>query len=294
MKYIRLFNSPHPFIFNAYSMVIPSIITFLMVVILAPFHFKEFELMNRIGIGFLTSITVAIVIFSSVKILQKVFPKIMAEDNWTVGKEFTLILFVVAILSILISIFLWFINPNYQSFEGLLLKTSFITLGISIFPVLVLILFEQFRYHKKQLQKVEKLNKSLHQKNTLRIKEIISEKEIDLPLLIKSEKGQIELKILPQELIYVKSEGNYLEVYYNHTNYINKQLIRNTLKNIEKILPNHIFLRCHNRFIINGYHILKVEGNARNLMLHLKNVSEPIPVSRLKAKSISEFFNEIS
>ena len=290
----KLFRQPHPFVFNAYSILIPSGITFLIIVVLAPFNFQEFELYIRIILGLITTFIVALGIFLSVRILQKLFPKIMSEDRWTVGKEFLLILFVLFILTFLISLTLWILEAEYQSMGNLFLKTTFITLGISVLPVLVLVLFEQYRYQKQQLQKAKNLNKTLRLKETNFHNETISSENLEAPLLIKSDKGQIELKLLPKELLYIKSEGNYLEVFYLHTKNIKKQLIRNTLKNIEDVLPEQVFLRCHNRFIINGHHILKVEGNARNLILHLKEVSETIPISRAKAKSITGFLERLS
>ncbi|GGE13137.1 hypothetical protein GCM10010831_13200 [Psychroflexus salis] len=287
---IDLFKKSHPFIFNTYSVLIPSIISFFIIVILAPFHFQEFDLTKRSFIGLLTAITVALAIFISVQFLKKVFPKIMLEDNWTIGKEFSLILFVLCIISFLISIMLYSSGSENYNFSNLIFETMLITLGIGIFPVLILVLFEQYQHQKKQFKKAAALNVSLQLKKDIN-------QDLDssnTSLLLKSDKGKIELQLSSLDLAYVQSDGNYVEIYYFNQGQIQKKLIRNTLKNIERILPSQIFIRCHNRFVINGNFIQKVEGNARNLNLYLKETPNKIPVSRSKVNTITEFLENLS
>lgn len=289
-----MFNRSHPFIFNVYSLVIPSGITFLIISVLAPFHFQEFNLGNRIILGLLTAFIVAFTIFFTVKFLQLLLLKFMSDDDWTVGKELFLILFVLCILSLVISLVLVFSGFEYQSVYQLIINTIFTTLAIGILPVFIMVLFEQYQHQKKQLRKAKKLNASLELKKKQSSKEMMNEEQFRNSVLIKSDKGKIELKLNFMDLIYIKSEGNYLEIYYLHNGDIQKKLIRNTLKNIESTLPSEIFIRCHNRFIVNGHFIQKIEGNARNLLLHLKETSEEIPVSRAKYKNISAFLENLT
>ena len=285
----EILKKPHPFIFNAYSVVIPSLITFIILVVLAPFQFQGLEIYYRIVYAFIISLIVALGIVVSIKGLQILFPTFISEDKWTVGKEFFLFLFVVLIIVILISIACLQLPIKYTSISALLFKTTSITLSISLLPILISILFEQYRHQKLQLEKATLLTDSLKMRNELLLK-----KETLLPpIFLKSENKDIVLQLNPEDLIYLKSDGNYVEVYYYNSNEIHKKVIRNRLKTIEHILPNDLFYRCHNRFIINGNHIIKIEGNARNLILHLKGISECIPVSRAKAKGIAAFLENL-
>ena len=285
-----MFNKSHPFIFNTYSVFIPSLISFFIIVILSPFHFQEFDFIQRVTTGSLIALIVGLSIFFTVKLLQKCFPNLMDQDQWTVGKEFSLILFVLAILSLIISMVLYFYSNDDYTFGYLILKTTLTTLGIGIFPVLILVLFEQYQHQKKQFKKAAALNASLQQKKDLNQ----AVESSNSSLVFKSGKGKIELKLDSSDLAYIQSDGNYVEIYYFNQGTIQKKLIRNTLKNIALILPTHIFIRCHNRFIVNGNFIQKVEGNARNLILHLKEIPDEIPVSRAKVKSISTFLESLS
>lgn len=289
----RIFNKPHPFIFNTSSVLIPSIITFLIISLLKPLQFQELDLQPRLIFAFIVSVVVALIILFTIKILKKIASAEIIEDKWTVGKEFLLILTVVIIIILVLSITIFTVRDNYNSILPLVLKTAIITIGISIFPIIISILFEQYRHQKLQLKKADSLTQSLQNENGKLLSTSLLSSNTEKKLLIKSENDSIELQINPSDIIYLKSEGNYMEVYYLHSNHIQKKLIRNRLKNIANILPNTFFFRCHNSFIVNGHHILKVEGNARNLELQLKDCLEKIPVSRAKAKAITTFIESL-
>lgn len=288
---LKLFNKPHPYVFNAYSALIPSIITFLIIAVFAPFQFREFELSQRLIGGFLVAIVVALSIWATIKILKTLLPKPMSPDNWTIGKEFLLILIVLIIIVLIIFAILITLSDFRPLFGPYILKVAAVTVATSFFPILISVLYKQFRYQKKQLQRAEYLTTILKPENSEDISETIE--KVDQTIIIKSEKGDIKLKLLATELAYVKSEGNYVEVYFINSNQLQKQLLRNTLKQIEMQLPSSSFFRCHNRFIININYIIKVDGNARNLTLHLKYIPETIPVSRAKANSISDYLENL-
>ena len=284
-----IFKKPHPFIFSIYSVIIPSILTFLIIVVLAPFRFQTFELGDRLLSALIIALLVALGIYLSVKLVEKSFPKAISEDQWTVGKEFLLVLLVVGIIVLLISFAFFLLQSEEVSFLVILLETASITLAISVLPVLISILYEQYRHQKEQLEKAALLTASLKAKNEA----LAKNQENEPSILIKADNNEIALQLKPKDLIYLKSDGNYVEVYFRATPQTQKKVIRNSLKAIENILPAEQFFRCHNSYIVNGNHIFRVEGNARNLSLHMIGVSEQIPVSRAKAKIIDTFLENL-
>ena len=295
MKLIpKFFNKPHPFIFNAYSIATPSIVSFVIIVVLAPFQFREVGMLDRIMAGIIISTLVALGVFLSVKGLKKLLPNKMSEDQWTVGKEFLLFLLVLCNIVFLILIAFLIFKPNKAYVLTLFLDIASTTVAISILPILVLILFEQYRHQKTQLKKATALTDSLKIHNDELLTSIVHEEaNKQQALLIKSESNDIELQLNQQDLIYVKSDGNYVDIHYFNIDKIQKKTIRNRLKRLEDSLPNEVFFRCHNSFIVNGIHIIKVQGNARNLMLHLKGIPTSIPVSRAKASILSAFLENL-
>jgi len=72
-----------------------------------------------------------------------------------------------------------------------------------------------------------------------------------------------KLVIDANELLYIKSEGHYLEFYVEGKT--KPELDRNTLTGILEILPSHLFVRIHKSYIVNIGHIKII--NSTKLML---------------------------
>ncbi len=292
-KIFKIFSKPHPFIFERYSIIIPGIATFLIIVLFAPLQFQEIDLVKRSLFAFLISLFVSSAIFISVQSLKKFFPKFTHEDTWTVGKE--IVLFLIVILVIIIGIFLAIsFYFGFASIAQNFLKTSLLTLFIGLFPIILLILFEQYKYQKKQLIEASHLTHRLSTENhKLRMKSSYKSAE-NRQLQFKAENGNIELQVTPKELLCLRSDSNYVEVFYLQDEKCAKKLIRNRLKNFEEDLPKNRFFRCHNSYIVNGEHIVKVEGNARNLELLLRGIEFKVPVSRSKVKAMTLFLESLA
>ncbi|PQJ80124.1 LytR/AlgR family response regulator transcription factor [Polaribacter porphyrae] len=78
-------------------------------------------------------------------------------------------------------------------------------------------------------------------------------------------------------LAYIKSENNYVTIFYFEEDILKEKLFRCTLTNIKKQLP--YFLKVHRSYIINPAFIISLKGNKQNARLYLKNVAFVIPVS---------------
>jgi DNA-binding LytR/AlgR family response regulator len=98
-----------------------------------------------------------------------------------------------------------------------------------------------------------------------------------------------KFSFLCPDILYIKSADNYAEIHFMDGEQLKKQLIRNTLKNIEQQLrkfPN--FIRCHRICIVNVHKIEKLVGNCNNHSLIIKGTLEQIPVSRSYFLKIKE------
>ncbi|HKK88499.1 MAG TPA: LytTR family DNA-binding domain-containing protein [Saprospiraceae bacterium] len=278
-----ILNKPHPFIFNGYSVLLPSLITFLLLLILKPFEFDTFSIFQLLSWSVFFALVVGLTVFSCVTVLKKYFRSTI-EDHWTVKREFLLILFVLAAISLVIFGLFLIINPEFNKFE-LFQLVVVRTIGIGFFPVLVLVLYEQNHHQKIKRQQAEQLNRELlKREETLPPRN--SNPTVAEKIVLLAENEKIALQVAPARLCYAKSEGNYVEVFYLQNEKIKKHLIRNSLKSIEEQLSAYDFFRCHNRFLINLSLVQKVEGNSRNFELVLENIEEKIPVSRSKSKEL--------
>jgi DNA-binding LytR/AlgR family response regulator len=181
-------------------------------------------------------------------------------------------------------------NVNFGSiFVATFFRTTKITFGVYIIPIVISILVQQNNFKNKQFIKAKELSKKLEKEiSYLKCLKL----EQDENILLKSDNKIVELQVKIMNIMFIKSEGNYVEVHYINNGNITKKLIRDRIKNIENILPSHTFIRCHNRYIINKYFVTKVNGNARGLSLELKDYNEIISVSRSKIKAFESFMTK--
>ena len=296
---IKFLRKPYPFIFNNYSVLVPSVVTFVLILFLKPLGFSGIEFTERALIALVVSALVGLSIFFVVKALRYWLPNYMDEDQWTLGKEvllWLLVLFIIvcSIFIVLMSVIAYQYDDqallSSSVFLNVFLNTAYITMGISIIPMMFLILFEQHNHQKKQYKEARQFSRLLQEQLNSIEKSVPQNEKIQFT----SENKDIELQVNPQDVIYIQSEGNYIEIYYLNAGSLNKKLIRHRLKAIEEQLPEDVFYRCHNRYIVNTKRITNVTGNARGLYLELENSTEVIPVSRSRVKGFKAIFEKRS
>lgn len=94
------------------------------------------------------------------------------------------------------------------------------------------------------------------------------------------------------KLVYIKSEDNYVTLFFFEDNLLKEKLFRSTLVNIKKQLPS--FLKIHRSYIVNPEFIISLKGNKQNAKLYLKSIDYALPVSIPFFKSIHTFLNSKS
>lgn len=73
----------------------------------------------------------------------------------------------------------------------------------------------------------------------------------DKTLFIKVDKVFYKLRL--NEIYYIKSDSNYVEVFVENRKY----LVRHTLKNFIDILPKSMYMQCHRSYVVN---LNKIQG----------------------------------
>ncbi len=275
---LNILKKPHPFIFNKSSILLPGAITFLIIALLAPLNFQTLDLSYRIGFAILFGIIASASVWIIVSLIIKIYPDY--EEKWTLGREIQLILTVIFVIALFVFfLFLGFDLSElkvYSLFQQVLINT----LIISFFPVIILVLYEQYTHQKKQWKHAQNLTQHITTRN----------QPVNEMIQFASEVGKIELQLKSDEILYLKSDGNYVEVFY-HNDSIKKFLLRNRLKAVIENLPQTHFFHCHKSYIVNKNAIIKVEGNARNFELYLRGVEQVIPVSRSKSNELDKFLS---
>lgn len=110
---------------------------------------------------------------------------------------------------------------------------------------------------------------------------------------ISSQLKKETLSFYPSEFVFAESDGNYVVFYLKRDNIIRKEIIRNSVNNIEQqlsVLP--FFLRTHRAFIVNMKKVRSRNGNTLGYQLRLSEPEFIVPVSRNKTRVFDELFKQ--
>ncbi len=285
-KYI--WKNPHPFIFNTSSIILPGLLTFVIIFMLAPFDISDASIYIRVIHAFASAFIASGCVWLVVSAIKILFPRWTRNENWTIGKEMILFISVISAIAFfhfLLYFFQFSEEPPLLLFQKVYLRT----IVVSIFPVIGLVLFEQYNHRTKQLKRALILNKAirnLHVKK--RVASNISGPDKDrVWFLHENDKPACQINIF--DIQFIKADGNYFNIYYlDSGKKLASQLVRNKLSYAESLLNRDYFWRVHRSFIVNLNQIETASGNARDFTLIMKNSEQCVPVSRSKINSLLE------
>jgi hypothetical protein len=252
-----------------------GLFVFLFLFFFQPFGINEWVIQYKVlllaGYGLITTIA----LLFHFLLVERMFPKWFAEENWKVWKEIIWVLWIIFFIgtcNLLYSKWQAGFSFTFMNF----ISYQWITLLIGLFPVIVGTLINYARLQAKNLKAAIELNKVIEA--DVRPMEIIDGKSL---IELTGEGARESIHLTLENILYIEAADNYVEVVWLENNMIQKKLLRNTLKNLEHTFSKmpQIF-RCHRSFIINLTHVIKVSGNSQGYKLHFANLEKEIPVSR--------------
>lgn len=262
-----------------------AILSSVMMVIYEPFGYqlnnihKLFELM-----GF-----TIIVLFNSL-LFFLIIPWFINKEKWTIAKNIFYLSSFLFITGISIFLYDYHIASGYSfgDYENSYFTERFAidvcgTFSIGVFPLYISYLLEKNHYLKKNL------NETIYvAETTSQIKRNCSGDEC---IIMKGETKD-SLEISPNEIIYIESSGNYVNIYYNN-GAVERKTIRIAIKKIEKQLSNYVFfVRCHRTFIVNMNYVIKFGRNSLGYRINLDGCENDIPVSRTYLSNVKELLKK--
>ena len=210
-------------------------------------------------------------------IVPRLFPQVYNEDQWTVGRHALHTLFVLLFVTAGNQLVIWLLHLNGPSF----LTMYLIVTAVGFFPISVGVMVAERRRLKRNLAHARHLNAQLNQLHQLAATSISTEPALPKGISLTGENGKERLSLLPNQLIYIESVGNYVEVHWLNFMFPQKTVLRSTLAAVEATLTDHQQLfRCHRAFIVNLRAVIHTTGNARGYQLTMSGSSRIITVSR--------------
>jgi DNA-binding LytR/AlgR family response regulator len=253
---------------------------FLFILFFQPFPLSRFDFNNRL----LFVAGMAGIIFLFMFLFRIVFPWLIRNfgpDNYE--SDFPVYMDSFVMLSLSSVAFAFYLR--YVGLVPISFYIMFRVVSICLAVPVILKLYDTLKELKQQ-------NESLIQekKSVQRQLEKYEEGYLNKSIRFYSENNTEDLSLPVADVALIKSADNYVEIVYKEGEIYKKKLIRNTLKNIEKLTgPYSNLIRCHRICIINTHFVEKLNKNYNNHWLSIKGYNEQIPVSRqylLKLKEI--------
>ncbi|MEL6944514.1 MAG: LytTR family transcriptional regulator DNA-binding domain-containing protein [Bacteroidota bacterium] len=253
------------------TVIFISLFVFLFLAIFQPFQLSTYpkaKLPVFLSFGAITFFVCAVFAIA----LPKIFTKYYSAERWTTGKEIAYRLLMIAFIGFgntLYAVWMSFISRFWEA----LLYFEIYTFAVALFPILFIV----FITEKLENQKHELLSNTL-----MTQKQLSPQKERqNSNVLITASNKKVALELDPQNIYYLKSEANYIEVIYEQNEKFEKTLLRNTLTAMEKQFQDFEYLfRCHKSYLVNLNQVERISGNAQGLKIHFDGLEEIIPVSR--------------
>jgi DNA-binding LytR/AlgR family response regulator len=235
-----------------------------------------------IGFGFISYFTGALLHLIGLNL----FPKYFYDENWSINRHlvwFAIQLFFIGISNHIYSGFLLPFHP--EGIEGLLLF-EFRAFSLGIIPITVQIILTHNYLLSKNLKEATEIN------NRISKTEVVESPIGNICLIADNEKDSLELK--KEELYFIESIGNYIQVYYHKNNIFKNIILRCSLKKAESFIAGHTEIaKCHRAFIVNMLFVTQVKGNSQGYRLVIMNHDKEIPVARNYAKDIKKLLESM-
>ncbi|SEC92699.1 LytTr DNA-binding domain-containing protein [Tenacibaculum sp. MAR_2009_124] len=109
-------------------------------------------------------------------------------------------------------------------------------------------------------------------------------------------KNKNERLVIPSSnLIYMKSEGHYVNIYYTQLDKqkLNNVIFRSSMNEIEKTLNQHeSIIRCHKSYFINLIHIKAINYYGKKFYAIVNGFNKRIPIALDKVELLKESINQ--
>ena len=106
------------------------------------------------------------------------------------------------------------------------------------------------------------------------------------------ERGELQLSVTKDNLLYIESADNYINVWYMKSNMPKKLMLRNTLKRTAELLAETNVMRCHRGFMVNmeQVKVLRREKESFFLELGVEGIKD-IPVSKTYGDAVMKWLS---
>jgi DNA-binding LytR/AlgR family response regulator len=107
------------------------------------------------------------------------------------------------------------------------------------------------------------------------------------------DKGVLKFSVMKENLLYLESAENYVNICYLNKGKVSKYLLRDTLKKMEESFSGTEIVRCHRSYIVNFEKVKVIRKDKDGLKLAYDNPAiADIPVSKTYVNTVMQTFSK--
>ena len=119
-------------------------------------------------------------------------------------------------------------------------------------------------------------------------------KVTDKPLHISTQVRQDDFSLISDRLIFVRAEGNYIEITTLGQSGPVTELKRISLTQFElQIAGSPYMFRCHRAYLVNLKQVKSMSGNSQGYLLSFNHITDEVPVSRSQLVAFKNLYGQI-
>lgn len=224
-------------------------------------------------------------VFSSLIILTGVLVVVISriimyyrvkKHNITYGRYIVWVLLEIFFMSLFYTIYTLSLNPE-REWLSVFKESSINTALVLLLPYSAIHLYLFYQDNKRRLQLLE----DQHSDSTAK-QHVYS---------FYDEKNELRISIKRNNLLYIESADNYVNIWYMNKGKLTKFMLRNSLKAIEESLSDTSVLRCHRSFIANFEQVKVIRRQKDGIYLEFGIEKVPdIPISKTYNEKVTHWF----
>lgn len=192
----------------------------------------------------------------------------------------------ILIMSILYALVIKIGLKDTRDFFDLAPHALFYITLIFFLPYLVSWLYLSLQDKKSHLARMIQMSKYIDEENYF----AIQPDKFNL-IHFNDDKGTLRLSIKFNNLYYIESFDNYVNIYYENKGKIARFLLRRSLKSIEENYAEYPLVRCHRSYIVSIHKVKVLRKDKEGLFLDLDYLNLPdLPVSKTYAEQVIKLF----
>ncbi len=194
----------------------------------------------------------------------------------TLGQYALWILAEIFFMSLFYTIYTVSVNPEREYLDAFK-ESSINTALVLLLPYAILHFYFSYQDKERQLRLLEEGQAEALPKQSI--------------YNFHDEKGELRLSVKKDNLLYVESADNYVNIWYMNKDHLTKFMLRNSLRTIEENFAETAVRRCHRSYIVNFEQVRVIRRQKEGLFMEFGLAGVPdIPISRTYSEKVTHWF----